>query len=129
MIVLLSTFFINASPTPDAPGLTEVPGATGTTGPAKAFSLKDGKTITLTAIHFSGNKAIPTSQLEYLAKPFLNRTLSESGLSELKRRIILLYQSKGYNDAEVNISGEQKGSILTVEIEEGKLVSDRTSSS
>lgn len=136
MITLLTVFFINASSTPGPTGPngangnnmggmgptgpTAAPGATGATGQTGSFSLQGGKTITLTSINFSGNKDITSAQLQSIAAPFLNRSFSETDLYELKQRVVLLYQSKGYQNVQVTIPAKQNGSTLTIVIVEGK---------
>jgi hemolysin activation/secretion protein len=112
MIILISTFFINASALPQAFPATD---------PSKNLSLKGGKTIMVTGVHFTGNKGVSSTQLQYLARSFLNRTLAESDLFELKQRILLLYQSKGFKEVKMTMRLEHKGSILHITIEEEKL--------
>lgn len=68
---------------------------------------------------FVGNSGITTAQLERLTNHYLNRTLSESNLSEIKLRIEILYRSKGYANVEVAIAPKQKPDTLTFIIKEG----------
>ena len=117
MITLLTVFFINASSTPGATGPT---GPTGQVGPAQELTLEEGRTISVSKIEFSGNQEVPANQLETLTTPFLNRSLSEADLAELKERIQLLYRSKGFMGTKVVIASKPEGDVLKVEIEEGR---------
>jgi hemolysin activation/secretion protein len=86
----------------------------------RPFSLRGGKTIVVQKFEFEGNSGITTAQLERLTNHYLNRTLSESNLSEIKLRIEILYRSKGYSNVEVAIAPSQKDDTLTFIIKEGK---------
>lgn len=86
----------------------------------KPFSLKGGKTVMVRHFEFVGNSGISTGQLERLTNHYLNRTLSESNLSEIKLRIQILYHSKGYPNVEINIPAMQRENTLTFVIKEGK---------
>ncbi len=84
------------------------------------LSLQGGKTIAVTHFIFSGNQAIPTSQLQRLVTPYLNRSLSQEDINAIKQRIALFYQSKGYSQVKVMIPVNQESGALTVNITEGK---------
>lgn len=115
MLALLSVFIIYSTP------LEEL--AQGPKPPKEEQQdpgLKEGKTILINQIEFSGNEAIPLAQLKNLSRPFLNRSLSESDLFELKQRIQLLYRSKGHPEPEVSIPVKQKSDTLMVVITEKK---------
>lgn len=112
MLEILATFIIYTAPLEELAQGPKVPG--------KELTLQEGKTMSVSQINFSGNTKVTTSQLQRLCKPFLNKNLSESDLFELKRRIKLLYSSKGYPNAQVTIpSKHQKGELMVV-IKEGK---------
>lgn len=108
MIWLLSIFFIQSTATPEGGAKTP------------SYALEGGKTVTISSIQFVGNKEIPSQQLQRLLAPYLNRSLSESDINEMKQRIELLYRSKGYDQVVVSIPEKQKSQSLVIQIEEGK---------
>lgn len=83
------------------------------------FSLRGGRTIMVRQFEFVGNNGITTAQLQRLTNHYLNRTLSESNLSEIKTRIEIMYRSKGFTNVEVSIAPKQKVDTLTFIIKEG----------
>ncbi|MBS0629639.1 MAG: hypothetical protein JSS30_05380 [Verrucomicrobia bacterium] len=85
-----------------------------------SFSLRGGKTIVVRKFEFSGNSGITTTQLERLTNPYLNHSLSESNISEIKLRIEILYRSKGYSGVQVTIPPMKSEDTLTFVIKEGK---------
>ena len=118
MIQLLSVLIIHSTPFDEV-----AQGPAPPKGPTEALSLEGGKTIQVTQIHFSGNQAISTRQLEKLVNQYENKMLAEFQIQEIKQQVTLFYKSSGYNDVQVKISKKQKPGTLTVVIVEGKKTS------
>ncbi|NGX59281.1 MAG: hypothetical protein KR126chlam3_00429 [Chlamydiae bacterium] len=121
MLGILSVILIHSAP------FDEV--AQGTAVPKKdtELSLKGGRTIVVREIQFSGNNAIPTKQLEDLTSFYLNKPIAAADLSEMQQKIVSLYKSKGYSQVKVLIPSKQKGGVLTVSIQEGRIMSSKKS--
>jgi hemolysin activation/secretion protein len=71
--------------------------------PLPVPELQETKPITVHAISFRGNAAIPTAKLQKLVVPFLNRSLSFADLLELRSTITKAYRDQGYTLATVII--------------------------
>ena len=82
--------------------------------------LEGGTTVAASQFVIQGNQAVATDQLERLVAPYLNRSLSQSDLFEIRNRIQLTYQVKGFDKPEVIISGTPRGTTLTITIVEKK---------
>ncbi len=119
MLGILSVILIHSAP------FDEV--AQGTAVPKKdtELSLKGGRTIVVREIQFSGNNAIPTKQLDDLTSFYLNKPIAAADLSEMQQKIVSLYKSKGYSQVKVLIPSKQKGGVLTVSIQEGRIMSSK----
>lgn len=110
--------------TPGTPGSQQqMPGAPGSQQqqqpPPPELFLQGGATVQVDQFVFQGNDLISTDQLEQLVSPFLSRALSQSDLNEIKSRIRLLYQIKGFTGTHVTISGSPLNTIVTITIVEG----------
>ncbi|MFM8330533.1 MAG: ShlB/FhaC/HecB family hemolysin secretion/activation protein, partial [Candidatus Methylumidiphilus sp.] len=82
-----------------------------------------GRTVTLQAIEFRGNHAIPTAELNALAQDYLNRPLTGDDLADLRHHVTLYYVNKGYisSGAKIEKQSITDGGTLLVEIVEGEL--------
>lgn len=118
MIQLLSVLIIHSTPFDEV-----AQGPAPPKGPTGALSLEGGKTIQVTQIQFSGNKAISTKQLERLVSQYANKMLAEFQIQEIKQRVTHFYKSHGYNDVQVKIPKKRSSGTLTVVIVEGKKTS------
>lgn len=122
MVTLLTIFLIYSTPFEEVAQGPTVPGQK--TNPAEQPLVLDrGRTIQVSQIVFDGNSAVTSQQLNQIAYPFLNKALSQTDIGELKKRVQLLYQSKGIDDVIVFIPAQQKApNTLLVKIVEPKTV-------
>jgi len=81
--------------------------------------LEGGATVQANQIVFNGNEKISSEQLQKLVYPFLNRPLAQSDISEIRNRVGLLYQIKGFEGTKVIVSGSPRSTTLMVTIMEG----------
>ena len=84
------------------------------------LTLKPDQTIQVKQFLFSGNQAIPLSQLQRLTTPYLNRALSQTDFNNIKQRIKMFYAAKGFPQAEVMIQASQTQGTVMIMITEGK---------
>ena len=75
-----------------------------------------------TAIDFSGNTVLSTSQLKRLAEPYLNRDLTLVDLKQLANNVTTLYIDEGYFLSKASISLNQpRQGLLTISMVEGSV--------
>lgn len=79
-------------------------------------------TILLKTIRFEGNEAVPTEDLEALARPYLGRRVSAGDLEQLRHEITLFYVEKGYvNSGAVIPEQDVEAGELLIRLVEGRL--------
>ncbi|NGX38651.1 MAG: hypothetical protein K1000chlam2_01827 [Chlamydiae bacterium] len=120
MLGLLAIILIHSSPFDEI-----AQGSTGAAPPQQQMepqplNLPSGETIQISQFLFTGNTAIPTSQLQRLTNPYLNKALSASEISLIEQRIQSLYSSIGYPNASAVVTGSPTSDTVTVIIKEGK---------
>ena len=87
-------------------------------GPA----LSRGMTVVAKAFRFVGNTAIPTAELEAIAKPFLDRPIGNPELEELRLLLSRRYIEAGYvNSGAVIPDQDATDGVITFRIVEGRL--------
>lgn len=98
-----------------APAREEV----GDTGQNRA---KASKKVEIERIEFSGNTVVDDQELNDLARPYLNRTVSLDELEELRKLVTHRYIDKGYvTSGAVFPANALQGKTLSMRIVEGKL--------
>src|SRR5690242_17413375 len=82
-------------PQPTAPSVgapIEIPSAPEAVAPAGSESVK----FTISKVNFQGNTALPDRQLQDLAAPYLNHTITLADVYELAGKVTAAYRSLGY---------------------------------
>jgi hemolysin activation/secretion protein len=78
--------------------------------------------LALKKVIFEGNVAIPTDELDEVAKPFLNRRLTGNDVEDLRYKLTLYYVGKGFiNSGAVIPEQTVKDGELRIKIIEGRL--------
>ena len=120
MLGLLTIFFIHSTSMADTPDLNQGNKTTPIPKKQDSLNLTEGKTMYVSRFSFSGNQAIATPRLQQVVASYQERMLSQSDLNVIKQRILSLYQTNGYPDAQAVISQNQGSGTLSIQIVEGK---------
>jgi hemolysin activation/secretion protein len=87
-------------------------------GPA----LSRGVTVVVKAFRFVGNTAVPSADLEAIAKPFLGRPIGNAQLEELRLLLTRRYVEAGYvNSGAVIPDQDVSDGVITFRVVEGRL--------
>ena len=78
--------------------------------------------VHISKISFYGNTAIKDDELQKIAAPYENRTITSEDLEKLRRKLTMLYVEKGYiNSGAVIPDQKVVNGAITIQIIEGKL--------
>jgi hemolysin activation/secretion protein len=92
----------------------------------KPLSIVEGGRVSLKTITFTGNTVFGNDELQEIARPFLNRSLTARDLEELRSRINTAYVDAGYINSGAIISPQSAASgMLQIKIIEGNLTEVR----
>lgn len=102
----------------ELPPVVESPAAPGQAGP----------TVEVKDITFEGNHAIPTAELQHIAKPFAGRAVTRAELEQLREAISRFYLERGYINSGAILPDDFYGDgIVRLQIIEGRIEEIRLS--
>lgn len=82
--------------------------------------------VVVTAIRFDGNVVVPTTDLDAIATPFLNRKLRIAEIEELRQRVTRHYVERGHVNSGALIPADAyREGVLRVQIVEGRITEVR----
>jgi hemolysin activation/secretion protein len=95
-----------------------------------ALTAPAGQTVTVRAIRFSGNTAIPDAQLQALVADSIGKALSLADLNELARRVTTAYRARGYLLSRAYLPAQDiRDGQLEIAVLEGRIASVATQNS
>jgi hemolysin activation/secretion protein len=92
-----------------------------------ALTAPAGQTVTVRAIRFSGNSAIPEAELQALVQDAIGKALSLADLNELARRVTATYRARGYLLSRAYLPAQDiRDGQLEIAVLEGRIASVST---